>query len=95
MKADYANAKDVLPRELFEEVKKHFTGVMYVSERIRPKEKRKLVLALRKQDMDAKEIAPIVGISVRRAHQILAEEREKGLAAAQKRLSAINGRVER
>ena len=95
MKADYANAKDVLPKELFEEVKKHFTGVMYVSERIRPEEKRKLVLALRKQEMDAKEIAPIVGISVRRAHQILAEEREKRRSATRERLSAISGRVER
>jgi DNA-directed RNA polymerase specialized sigma subunit len=81
---NYANAKDVLPKELYEEVKKHFTGMMYVSERIRPEERKKLVLALCRQDMDAKEIAPIVGISARRVHQILAGEREKRLADAQK-----------
>jgi hypothetical protein len=81
-KKNYANAKDVLPKELYEEVKKHFIGTLYVTETIRPKEKRKLVLALSKQNMDPKEIAPIVGISVRRVNQILLEEREKGLSDA-------------
>jgi hypothetical protein len=87
---NYANAKDVLPKELYEEVKKHFTGTMYVSERIRPCEKRKLILALCKQNMDANEIAAIVGLSVRRTHQILKEERDKRLAVAQKRQMNVN-----
>jgi hypothetical protein len=91
MKASYANAKDVLPKELYEEVKKHFTGTMYVSEKIRPKEKRKLILALCKQDMEPKEIASIVGLSIRRTHQIISEERDKRLSDAQKKISAVNG----
>ena len=88
---NYANAKDVLPRELYEEVKKHFMGTLYISETIRPEEKRKLVLTLYEKNMDVKEIAAIVGISVRRVNQILLEEREKGLAAAQNNDSAANG----
>ncbi len=84
-KKNYANAKDVLPKELFEEVKKHFLGTLYVTDSIKPEEKRKLVLALRKQDMDPKEIAPIVGLSIRRVNQILREEREKRLSNARKR----------
>jgi hypothetical protein len=90
----YANAKDVLPEKLYEEVKKYFTGVMYVSERIRPKEKKELVLALYGQDMDAKKIAPIVGLSVRRINQIVVEDREKRLSDAQKREQPNTGRKE-
>lgn len=84
-KKNYANAKDVLPKELYEEVKKHFMGTLYVTDSIRPEEKRKLVLALCRQDMYPKEIAPIVGLSIRRVNQILLEEREKRRAAARKR----------
>ncbi len=79
---NYANAKDVLPKELYDQVVKHFKGMMYVSEKIRPKEKRKLVIALNARDMDAKEIASIVGIGIRRVYQILSEESEKGLSPA-------------
>jgi CRP-like cAMP-binding protein len=86
---NYANAKDVLPDELFDEVKKHYTGMLYVPDGMRHQEKRKLIIALLKQKTDAKEIASIVGLSVRRVLQIIAEERDKGLSDAQKGISAV------
>jgi len=76
----YANAKDVLPAELFEEVKKHYSGgMLYVPEGTHHREKRKLVVLLYRQKADVKEIASIVGLSRRRIFQIIAEERYKTL----------------
>jgi transcription antitermination factor NusA-like protein len=74
---NYANAKDVLPKKLFEEVKKHYTGMLYIPEGIRPQEKRKLAIALHSQGTGVKEIASIVGLSVRRITQIISEERDR------------------
>jgi hypothetical protein len=73
----YANAKDVLPDELFEEVKKYCTGMLYVPDGVRHQDRRKLVIALLKQKTDTKEIASIVGLSVRRVAQIISEERDR------------------
>ncbi len=82
---NYANARDVLPKELFEEVKKHYTGMLYISDRMHPKDKRKLVIMLCEQKTDARDIASITGLSVRRVHQIIAQECRK---------NAFKGRAE-
>jgi hypothetical protein len=73
----YANAKDVLPEKLFDEVKKHYTGMLYVPDGVRHQDRRKLVIALLNQKTDTKEIAGIVGLSTRRVAQIISEERNK------------------
>jgi hypothetical protein len=74
---NYANAKDVLPNELFDEVKKHYTGMLYVPDGVRHQDRRKLVIALQNQKTCPREIASIVGLSVRRVTQIISEERDK------------------
>jgi hypothetical protein len=71
----YANAKDVLPNELLQEVKKFYTGNLYIPPGNHHREKRELVMLLHKQQSDAKRIASIVGLSLRRVFQIIAEER--------------------
>lgn len=73
---NYANAKDVLPAELFQELKKHCTGMLYVPE-TRYEERRKLVLSLHIRGTGAKEIAMMSGLGPRRVHQIIAEECHK------------------
>lgn len=73
---NYANAAEVLPRELFQEVRKYYTGMLYVPEGIHHKEKRRIALLLHHQGAEAQEIASIVELSARRVLQILAEERD-------------------
>jgi len=70
----YANAVNVLPKELVAELKKHYTGMLYVPKGNHYRERRKLVIMLHDQKMDAKEIASIVGLGIRRVHQIIAHE---------------------
>ena len=74
---EYVNARDVLPEELFQEVKKHYTGMMYVPQKNRHQDRRKLVLVLHKQNTETGQIARIVGLGERRIRQIIAEERDK------------------
>ena len=52
-KKRYANAKDVLPEELFEQIQKHYTGILWVPAPSRfYQERRDLVLALHQQPGD-------------------------------------------
>lgn len=74
----YANAKDVLPEELFLEIKKYYdSGMLYVEKGNDSKAKRKLVIALWMQKTPAREIALLAGLSMRRVHQIIAQERRE------------------
>ena len=79
MSRRYANAKDVLPPELFRTVQQHFAGLLWV-----PADahfyavRRKLVLALRDQGVSTVEIAKLAGVTPRRVRQILAKARGKG-----------------
>ena len=74
----YANAKDVLPPELFRTLQQHFTGLLWV-----PADthfyavRRNLVLALRDQGVSTKEIAELAGVTPRRVRQILTRARGK------------------
>lgn len=68
----YANAADVLPRELFRAVQKIFVGTLYVgSEGVFHKEREQLVLALKAKKVPVREIAAMAGITTRRVHQIV------------------------
>ncbi|OGV47599.1 MAG: hypothetical protein A2017_09965 [Lentisphaerae bacterium GWF2_44_16] len=75
---NYANAKDVLPKELFEELKKYCTGgMLYISEGAHHRDKQKLAVMLHGQKTDIRDIANITGLSTRRVYQIIAQERQK------------------
>ncbi len=72
----YANAKDVLPPDLFQQVQQHFTGLLWVSADTHFVEtRRKLALALTDQGVSTIEIAKLAGVTPRRVRQILAENR--------------------
>ena len=73
----YANAKDVLPAELLQEIRKFCTGNLYIPPGNHCREKRTLVMRLHGQQSDAKSIASVTGLSPRRVFQIIAEERDK------------------
>jgi hypothetical protein len=72
----YANAKDVLPPELLEKVKKHYTGPLYIPRERNAAETRELVLKLARSNTPSITIARIVGLSRRRVNQILEGKRK-------------------
>ncbi|HUT54378.1 MAG TPA: helix-turn-helix domain-containing protein [bacterium] len=76
MKKRYACAHAVLPADLVEAVQAHFTGLLWVpSSKLFYDERKKLVLALKEEGVPIKEIARLAGISPRRVHQIIKNER--------------------
>lgn len=77
--SNYANAKDVLPEELFQQVREHFpAGTLYVSDKQERDDSRKqLIVNLAKQGMSAREIAAMIGLTVRRVNQVLARKRRR------------------
>ena len=77
MKKHYANAKDVLPQHLIEQIRKHYTGMLYVSGEDTRGKKRQLIINLAKQNVSTAEIATIAGVSSRRVNQILTRKRRK------------------
>ena len=79
MSKNYANAKDVLPQELIEQIKQHYNtgGMIYIPGEKAKSSKRQLVLTLAQQEASTGEIAMIAGISRRRVNQILAQERRQ------------------
>ncbi|MGE4285118.1 MAG: hypothetical protein AB7F23_00730 [Phycisphaerae bacterium] len=74
----YANAEQILPRELLKEVQKHHSGILWIPA---PgsfyKERRQLVIALKSQGIETDEIASLAGITRRRVNQILADHRKE------------------
>ena len=74
---EYKNARDVLPKALFEKVRKYYTGILYVPMDVDHQKRRRIVMMLRKNGADAKEIAAILGVTPSRIHKIIQEEREK------------------
>jgi hypothetical protein len=69
----YANAEQILPRELLKEVQKYHSGILWIPA---PgsfyKERRQLVIALKSQGIETDEIASLAGVTRRRVNQILA-----------------------
>jgi DNA-directed RNA polymerase sigma subunit (sigma70/sigma32) len=75
---NYANAKDVLPPDLFEKVREHYTGYMYVPAfKSSSGERLELIMSLAQNNASTEEIAKITGITRRRINQILAGKRRK------------------
>ena len=73
----YANAKDVLPPDLLEEVRKHYTGPLYVPRDKSAVEKRDLVINLAQSNTSTAMIAKVTELSRRRVNQILAGKRRQ------------------
>jgi RecA/RadA recombinase len=74
---NYANAKDVLPPELLEQVREYYTGNLYVPGKNDAKQKRELIITLAKSGADTAEIASIAGVSTRRVNQVIAKKRRR------------------
>ena len=72
---NYANARDVLPEELFARVKEHFSGgSLYVpGTGNRVSASKQIVLNLFEHGTPTVDIAGIMGITRRRVNQIIAE----------------------
>jgi len=80
MKRPYANARDVLPSEVLDTVRRHFTGLLWVPSDVGfYEERRKLVLALKVQGVPTREIARLSGVTPRRVRQIVAQSREESI----------------
>ena len=77
----YANAEKILPKKLLDEVQKYHTGMLWVPGPNRfYKERRQLVIALREQGVNTREIAQLAGVTTRRVNQILAARRRDAKA---------------
>ena len=77
----YANAEKILPKEILDEVQKYHTGILWIPSPSRfYKERRQLVIALREQGVNTKEIAQLAGVTTRRVNQILAARRKDAKA---------------
>lgn len=77
----YANAEDILPKDLLREVQKYHTGIMWVpAPGCFYKERRQLVTALKSQGIRTDEIANLAGITCRRVNQILAADKKESVS---------------
>lgn len=77
MKSTYANAAEVLPPDLLQAIQRHYSGKLWVpSPNTDVADRRNLVVTLRQQKVNSREIAQLAGISVGRVNQILREEKK-------------------
>jgi len=75
---NYANAKDILPEELFNRLKAEYTGLLYVpSNPGRVSANVRLVLSMVREGTPRAKIAATLGISPRRVNQIVAKQRQE------------------
>jgi hypothetical protein len=74
---NYANARDVLPPELLEQVREHYTGNLYIPGKDEVKPRTELIITLAKSGADTAEIARIAGVSTRRVNQVISKKRRK------------------
>ncbi|MDD5699533.1 MAG: hypothetical protein PHH77_13040 [Victivallaceae bacterium] len=73
----YANAKDVLPPELLEQVREYFTGNLYIPGKNDVNHKCGLIITLAKSGAGVPEIARIAGVSTRRVNQVISKKRRR------------------
>ena len=63
-KKRYTNVKDVLSEELFEQIQKHYTGILWIPAPSRfYQERSNLVLALHLQGISSQEISNLAGVT--------------------------------
>jgi hypothetical protein len=76
MQHNYANAKEVLPQDLFEKIRKHYTGMLYVPAKDSKAQRVKnLVFGMLGGGASSREIEIITGLTRRRINQIKAESK--------------------
>ena len=74
----YANAEEVLPPDVLEEVQKHHSGMLWIpAAESFYRQRRKLVIALKSQRVSTEEISNLAGITPRRVNQILAQHKKE------------------
>ena len=79
MQYGYANAKEVLPDDLFEKLQQHYTGNLYIPAKdSKAKNLKNLILGMTASGASSREIEIITGLTRRRINQIRAEYREAG-----------------
>ena len=79
MQGNYANANEVLPKELSEKLRKHYIGMLYIpAKNSKGQNTKNLVLSLTANGTSSHEIEIITGLTRRRINQIRAEYREMG-----------------
>tara|TARA_B100000609_G_C17172637_1_gene412546 strand:- start:485 stop:736 length:252 start_codon:yes stop_codon:yes gene_type:complete len=71
MSANYANANEVLPRELLGKLQSHHTGMLYIPPG-KSKSMKNLVIGMLGQGASSREIEVITGLTRRRINQIRA-----------------------
>ena len=77
-KRRYANAAEVLPPDVYREVRKHYIGVLYVGRNaMYAQEREDLVIQLREGGVSIREIAKAADVSIRRVFQIIADAKKK------------------
>jgi len=86
----YANAEEVLPLDLLEEVQKHHSGMLWIpaSESFY-RQRRRLVIALKAQGVSTEEISNLAGITPRRVNQILADQK---MEASNRHIESASGK---
>ncbi len=74
----YANAEKILPTNLLREIQKYHVGVLWIPDpSLFFQERKEMVIALKQQGVETKEIAGLADITVRRVNQILAKNRKE------------------
>ena len=74
----YTNAADVLPPALLEEIRKHWIGLLYVAPPQDDTENRnQFILNELRSGRQPRDLAAVLGISLRRVYQIQKKNREK------------------
>lgn len=71
MPINYANANEVLPKELFEKIQSHHTGLLYIPSG-RSRSIKNLVVGMLSQGASSREIEVVTGLTRRRINQIRA-----------------------
>ena len=70
---NYANAKDVLPEDLYRRIREHFSGgiLYFPGKPIGNNGKKQIAISLYEQGTSIPEIAGIMGVTTRRVNQLL------------------------
>lgn len=75
--SQYANAVDVLPKELLERIRQYHSGMLYIPGDRNRNDNKKFVLSMFKNGIPSSEIAMLSGLTKRRVNQIIQSYKSK------------------
>ena len=75
--SQYANAVDVLPKELLEKIRQYHRGMLYIPDDRNRDDTKKFVLSMFKNGIPSSEISMLSGLTKRRVNQIIQDHRSK------------------